>query len=455
MEMARADQDNGEDRTLDRSLGLIEALTIGTGTMIGAGIFVFPGIAAGRAGMAATLSFGLGALIALLVALCTSELATAMPESGGGYYYVSRGFGFFAGTLVGIGQWLGLIFASSFYLAGFGHYFRRIMSMLDLGGGVPVSVLAFSMGVLILVVNLFGTENSGGLQNLIVTSLIVLLLFILGYGMCSVFGVTGEAPESRPFAPRGFFPILTTAALVFTSYLGFAQIATVAGEISKPSVNLPLSMVGGVLLVGSLYVLAVFVSTRLFGASRLAEMGETAMIEVARSLFGTYGAFGMIAAGLLATVSSANASILSSSRAVYALSKDGMVPEWIARVNKRFGTPHYSLIITGALILSFLFIGGLERLAEVASLLHLIMYGLICFALVQFRSRERIEYEPAFRMWGPPILPVIGGVCSFALIGFMNSSSLVLGGLVLVVAAVWYRFRNHFMKRGDRNDDSN
>jgi amino acid permease len=88
-----------DDAELERTLGLVGGLAIGIGTMIGAGIFVFPGIAAGRAGPAAAGSFAIGGVIALLVALPTSELATAMPKSGGGYYFISRGLGTLAGTV--------------------------------------------------------------------------------------------------------------------------------------------------------------------------------------------------------------------------------------------------------------------------------------------------------------------------------------------------------------------
>ena len=109
-----------EDAELERTLGLTGGLAIGIGTMIGAGIFVFPGLAGGRIGTAATVSFAIGGVVALLVALPTSELATAMPKSGGGYYFISRGLGTLAGTVIGLSLWLGLVFATAFYPVGLG-----------------------------------------------------------------------------------------------------------------------------------------------------------------------------------------------------------------------------------------------------------------------------------------------------------------------------------------------
>ncbi len=242
--------------------------------MVGAGIFVFPGLAAGKAGPAAMLSFAIGAVIALLVALPTSELATAMPESGGGYFFVSRALGTLLGCMVGIGQWLGLIFASAFYLIGFGHYLSDLVRELGINLPLPVVGLALGMGILLTGVSVTGTENTGDLQNWIVGSLLAILAGFLGHGGLDALGVFGRQQTPEAFFPYGTMPVLTTAALVFTSYLGFVQIATVAGEIKAPSRNLPRSMIGSVLLVGTLYVLTIFISTSLLGSEQLAEMGK-------------------------------------------------------------------------------------------------------------------------------------------------------------------------------------
>lgn len=423
---------------LERTLGLVEAVAIGTGTMVGAGIFVFPGLAAGEAGPAAILSFAIGAVIALLVALPTSELATAMPQSGGGYYFVSRALGPFFGSVIGIGQWLGLVFASAFYLMGFGHYLADIMQTLGMGASVPVYIVAFITAVLLTGVSITGTENTGDLQNWIVGILLVILAGFLGHGLLGALGVFGAEQIPETFAPFGVMPIFTTAALVFTSYLGFAQIATIAGEIKDPSRNLPRAMVGSVLLVGVLYVLTIFVSTSTLGSERLSGLGETAIVEVARSIFGWFGAAAILTGGLLATLSSANASILSSSRSVYALSRDGLVPEQVRRLSRQFRTPYIALLLAGGPIVGLIFFGRVEVLAEVASLLHLVMYGLICIVLIVLRYRSPAWYQPEFRCPGSPVLPALGALASFGIIAFMDVLSILLGFGVLAVAAVWH-----------------
>lgn len=421
---------------LERTLSLGAALTIGVGTMVGAGIFVFPGIAAGDAGPAATLSFALGALIALLVALPTSELATAIPRSGGAYYFVRTGMGPVWGALVGLSQWLGLIFATAFYLTGFGSYVLRLLARLGLGAGQSSVVVALLAAVALTVLNVSGTENIGRLQNVIVGALLLILSVFLVTGLANAVGIIGAPVPEQPFAPFGIGPIFTTAALIFTSYLGFVQIANVAGEIKQPARNLPLAMVGSVLIVGVLYVGTVYVSTTVIGNQRLGELGQTAIIAVSESLLGQVGAVIILGAGLLATLSSANASILSSSRSVYALGRDGIVPDAAGRISRRFGTPHVSLLVTGALIGGLTLLGRVEILAEVASLLHLLIYALLCVTAWRLRGRE--GYEPSFRAPGYPLLPLLGAVACLGLVAFMEPLSIAIGAAVLGAAGLWY-----------------
>ncbi|OYR58528.1 APC family permease [Halorubrum halodurans] len=434
------DVDTGEGE-LERTIGLSGGLAIGIGTMIGAGIFVFPGLAAENAGPAASLSFAIGGVVALLVALPTSELATAMPRSGGGYFFISRGLGTAPGAVVGIGLWLGLVFASAFYLVGLGSYAGQVF--LEAGIALPVDPavpLGVAFGVGLTALSLLGTENTASLQNAIVAVLLVILTLFLSYGGLDALGVFGaERTPERFLPPGGMLPVLRTAALVFTSYLGFAQVATVAGDITEPSRNLPLAMVASVLVVGVFYVVTVLVATSAFGSARLGEFGETAMVEVARAFVGRPGAIAIVVAGLLATFSSANASILSASRAVYAVSRDDLVPEAASRINLRYGTPHVALGLAGGPIVVLAATGRVELLAEVASFLHLVMYGLICVALIRLRRARPDWYAPSFRCPAGFAVAGCGALASVALIAFMRPASIGIGVAVMVAAYGWYR----------------
>ena len=449
-----------EGSELERTIGLPGGLTIGIGTMIGAGIFVFPGLAAGNAGPAASASFTIGAVVALLVALPTSELATAMPKSGGGYYFISRGLGALFGAIVGLSLWLGLVFATAFYLVGFGEYAVAVLVEIGLprpptfGPVSTVAILGIVFGVALTALSVFGTENTTKLQNAIVSLLLGILVVFLGAGILDALGIFGAESTPETYAPFGVAPVLSTAALVFTSYLGFAQIATVAGEMKDPSRNLPLAMVGSVVVVGALYVITILVATSAFSSNELGSFGETAIVEVARSYLGFGGAVAILIAGLLATVSSANASILSASRALYAVSRDRLVPQSVSKVNLKYGTPHISLALVGGPTVFLVSTGQTELLAEVASFLHLIMYGLICITLIALRQRSPDWYDPSFRVPGYPVVPILGAGASFAMIAFMQPTSRIIGLFVMVAAAGWYFFyaRDVTLKGGPQNE---
>lgn len=423
---------------LERSLGLPSALSIGVGTMVGAGIFIFPGLAAGAAGPAAALSFALGAVVALLVALPASELATAMPHSGGAYHFVSRGLGDAWGAVVGIGQWTGLVFAAAFYLVGAGHYVAEVAATTGIAGDLPAPWIGFGVALVLALVSLVGTRGSGLLQNATVLLLLVILSTFLGWAGLQALGlVDGAVALPEAVAPFGVLPVFTTAATVFTSYLGFVQIAAVAGEIEDPGRTIPRAMLGSVVVVGVLYVATLLMATAVLDPSRLGELGETAMVEVASTLAGPLGAAAFLLAGVLATVSSANASILSSSRSVFALGRDGVVPEAAGAVNERFRTPHVAILMAAVPMAALTLFGGLDLLAEVASLLHLVLYGLLCFALVALRRRRPEGYEPVFRCPGYPWVPVTGGLASFGLIALMQPLSQLVGAGILALAWLW------------------
>ncbi len=435
----------GETETqLERTLGLKEALMIGVGTMVGAGIFVLPGGAAALAGPASSAAFVIAGVIAVLTALSASELATAMPASGGPYHFINRGLGPLFGSIAGLGNWLGLAFATAFYAVGFGNYVSPLAASLELNLGV-VAALPLSgpqIGGLVaagafILVNYLSTDGTGALQNVIV----IVLLGILG--LFIALGATqADLRTLRPFFPEGAGAILPTTALVFVSYLGFAQVATVAGEIKNPSKNLPRAMVGGVVLVTAIYAVSMLILLGVVPLDAIAGEG-TAIAIGAREVFGALGVgvvgVGLLTfGGLLATASSANASVLSASRINYAMGRDRLVDPWLSAIHDRFSTPYRSILVTGALILVFIVAGQVNALAKAGSVLHLLVYGLLNVSLIVFRETEAMGYDPGFEVPLYPIVPVSGALLSFALIGFMDLRQILLAGVLVVGGVVWY-----------------
>jgi amino acid transporter/nucleotide-binding universal stress UspA family protein len=452
-----------EDQELAKDLGPLAALTIGVGTMIGAGIFVLPGEAIARAGSFAILSFVIGGGIALFTALSASELGTAMPRSGGAYFYVNEALGPLFGSIAGWANWLGLAFASAFYMVGFGEYVVDIAGLADgfivAGFTVPwikfIGLLAASLFVL---VNYIGAKETGRLQNVIVVILVLIL------GVFTVYGATRADPANIP-GSKGLTPMLETTGLIFVSYLGFVQITSVAEEIKEPGKNLPRAIIGSVVIVTIIYALVLVVMTATVDPGFIQEQSEAnniAVVEVARLLMGPIGAGAMLFGGLLATASSANASIMASSRINFAMGRDKIVTPDLNEIHPKFGTPYRSIALTGSFILLFIVAAPINTLASIGSFLHLVIYGLLNIALVVMREADAVDYEPSFTVPFYPFTPIIGGVLSFGLIYYIDSVPRLIGGGIVLFAAAWYLLyaRSRTQKQGllseyilDRSDE--
>jgi amino acid transporter/nucleotide-binding universal stress UspA family protein len=426
------------DEELAKDLGPLAALTIGVGTMIGAGIFVLPRQAISDAGSLAVGSFLLGGAIALLTALSASELGTAMPKSGGAYYYVNHALGPLFGSVAGWSNWLGLAFASAFYMVGFGRYIQNILGLADgfVLGPVTISsvkLVALIGAALFIAVNYVGAKETGRLQNIIVVILVAIL------GVFTAFGALQAEPTNLP-ASQGFGPMLTTTGIIFVSYLGFVQITSVAEEIKDPGRNLPRAVIGSVLLVTVIYALVLLVMSAAVDPGFIQALSEDkiAVVEVARVLIGPVGAIALLTGGLLATASSANASILASSRINFAMGRDNIVTPDLNEIHPRFATPYRSIAITGGLILLFIVGGTVETLATLGSVLHLIIYGLLNVALIVMREADVAEYNPDYEVPLYPFTPILGMLTSFALIAFISQIIIALSLALVVGAILWY-----------------
>lgn len=181
-----------------------------------------------------------------------------------------------------------------------------------------------------------------------------------------------------------------------------------------------------------------FVAASTFAPAVLLELGETAAVEVARTYLGIAGAVAILVAGFLATLSSANASLLGGSRTLYALSRDELVPAMAGRLSQRYGTPHIALTFVGGIAVGLVVAGRIEGLAEVASFLHLVMYGCICLTHLELWRSDPEWYEPTFQCPGTPYGPVGGTLASVGLIAFMQPLSQVVGIVVIGFGVAWY-----------------
>lgn len=414
-----------EQHTLLRQLGFWDALTIGVGTMIGAGIFLLSGVAVSLTGPAAIFSYLAAGLVCVITAASTAELATGMPTSGGDYYFVSRALGPAFGAISGIGIWLSLTFAIAFYLFGLGEYVAQFTPLTPFWG-------AFAGGVLLVTLNIIGAKESGRLQVVI-----VLILFVILGAFSGLAAFEIEAENFTPFFPFGTTPIASTTALVFVSFLGFVKIAAVAEEIKDPARNLPRTLIGSVLVVTVLYVVIVLVIAGLFSQSTIGAVRDP-LTAAARALLGSFGAGVIIFAGLLATLSSANASIFAASRINLAMARDRMVPNWLAAIHPTRLTPYRAILVTGGLTLMLLLIENLETLAKTASVLQLYSYAALNVGCAFLRAAQPDWYRPSYRTPGAPFVQLFAALACLGIVAYSGPfAQVALVGLILFSLG-WY-----------------
>ena len=423
--------------TLATDLGVGTALTVGIGTMIGAGVFVLPGLVATDVGPLVVVAFFLAGCLAFINGLSVSELGTAFPAAGGAYHWVTRGLGPLFGSVAGFSDWLGLAVASSFYSLGFGIYLGTVfplppieIPLLNLGLS-SAQLGAMLAGTLFVGLNYLGFKGTGRLQIVVVTALVgILLVFVvdgawrIGFDAVEVFDISSV---------DGLFGAV---AVVFISYLGYAKIATLGEELHDPDRTVPIAVIGSVVFVTVLYTALTTLVAFQIDLDALAG-DQPAVLLIAEVAFGPVGIALMTVAGLLATATSTNFSVLASARITFAMGRQRLVGEWLNKLHPRFATPYRSLQVTGLLILGFILIDDLVLLAKTASAFHLVGYGLLNVALIVFRE-SNVDYEPAFRVPLYPVTPIVGAVCSFGLLAFMGSTVLWLTALLIVGSVVWY-----------------
>lgn len=412
---------------LGRSLGFFETFAIGTGTMIGAGIFILPAIALSEAGPACIISFLIGGLISTATAISVAELATGMPKAGGSYFFISRAMGASFGAIIGLGAWLALVFKGSFALVGLADYFFVFYP-------IPVLIISIVAGLILILINYRGARSSGSLQNIIVLFLLIILTIFIIQGSFML-----DTAKFSPFMPFGYTSIFATTGLIFISYLGITQLAAISEEVKDPAKNLPRALIASVVTVTLIYtaVMIVISGTLTFEQSINT---HTPLVDVAVMLDGTLGKIMIVLAGLFATISTANAAILSSSRFPFAMARDRLIPEWFVKIHNKHETPHRAIVVSGMIMILLLLIFNVEQLAKLGSVFNILIYVLINISVIILRKRSLKGYKPAFTDPFYPYTQIIGIVGSLALLPLMGFLPVLFTIFVVFVGATWYKY---------------
>ncbi len=417
-----------KEHVLERGLGLTSIVAISMGAMIGSGIFILPGIAMAEAGPAVILAFIIAGLLVLPAALSIAELGTAMPEAGGDYVFIERGLGPGAGTIAGLGTWLMLMFKGGLALIGGMFYLSAIMSIPS------VEAVAVIIGTILIAVNVFGVKQTGGLQVVMVVVMIIILGLFVSFSLLRV-----ESTNFQPFFDGGFNGLISATVMVLISYGGVTKVAAVAEEIKNPGRNLPLGLLLSLIVTTALYGLIVYVLVGLVDGETLAG-SNVPMVDAVEPYFGTFGIVLIVVAAMLALISTANAGILTASRYPFALSRDKLIPEFFARVSKKFHTPVTAILITGGAMLLIILLLPVEEIAKTAGAFQIVVYILVNIALIAFRSRKPIWYKPEFKSPLYPWVQIFGIVSGIALLSQMDVLPLVGGVGIVIFGLLWFFF---------------
>lgn len=416
-----------------RTLGLVAVFSIASGAMISSGLFVLPAVIYAKAGTGVVAAYLLAGMMMLPSLLAKAELATAMPKSGGTYFFVERSLGSLLGSFAGFAGWFSIALKGAFALVGIGTFWTFINP-----DATPFTFKMIALGFVAVftLVNLFGVHGSAKFQVIMVAALLIILGAYIIAG-----GVKSQPVNMNTFIPKSLNGLLPIVGMVFVSFGGLTKVAAVAHEVKDPGKTLPRSMFLSFFTVITIYVLGIGVTTALLDAETF---GRTLapLAEGAAVIAGRPGAIVLAVAALIAFATTANAAILSASQNPAAMAQDGLLPGWLGKISTK-GVPIPAILVTGAFMALVILTLDLPDLVKAASTMKLILFLLVNFSLILMRESRIVSYRPLYKAPLYPILPIIGILLSCLLIYTMGVLSLILSAGFFVITTVWvilYRY---------------
>ncbi len=414
------DQNN---KGLLRTLTLKDAVGVGLGAIIGAGIFVVTGIAAGVSGPAFLIGLLVAGFIAAFNGLSSAQLAAIYPDSGGTYEYgyklINPVFGFSAGWMFLISK----LAAGGVVAIGFGSYFYQLV---PIGSPLTLSVTAV---VFLTIINCFGIKKAGLLNLVIVTVTIISLLHLVFSGLPKV-----NPYNFKPFAPFGILGIAEAAALLFFAFTGYARIATLAEEVAEPKKTIPKAIIITIITSILLYAAVSVVAIGVIGAENMADSKSPLQIA-AKSLTTPAINTVIIIGASTAMLGVLLSQILGISRMMLAMGRRNDLPPSFQTIHNRYRVPHLGIVITGLIILLLTIFGTFEFVVRAATFTILLYYSITNIAALKQPRKEQIYGR---------IIPICG------LIGCLTMSvslpfNVIISGIGLLIIGFMIRFLFHKM----------
>jgi APA family basic amino acid/polyamine antiporter len=430
-EDAEGGGESGSVGALRKRLSARHLIGFGIGVVIGTGIFTLTGIQArNTAGPAVVISFAIAGVVALLAALCYAELAAAVPTAGSAYSYAYATTGEMLAWIIGWDLFLEFALGAAVVARGWSGY---IGNLLDLptsmfGEDSTVNLGAVFIVVVLTAVAVLGIKESARFTGALVIIKVAVCVFVIVAGAWYVRGanLTPFVPPSEPTqgagglkqtliqavagidpAAFGIGGVLTAAAVVFFSYTGFEAVANLSEETRKPSRDLPLGLLG---TLGLATVLYIGVSLVVVGMVHYDKIDEGAPIADAFDQVGLGWASSLVSIAAVAGLTSVIlVDLVTVSRIGFAMGRDGLLPQSVAKVSPRTGTPVRMTLLYAAVVLVLAALIPLSTLADLVSIGTLFAFVLVSAAVPVLR-RTRPDMPRPFRVPLSPVLPIISAL---------------------------------------------
>jgi basic amino acid/polyamine antiporter, APA family len=455
-----------ERSELKRTLGPVNLVLLGIGCIIGAGIFVRTGNAAAlHAGPAVLLSFVLAGIVCALAGLCYAELSSTLPVSGSAYTYSYTTLGEFAAWIMGALLLLEYGLAASVVAVGWSGY---VVSLLgDFGLVIPpeftgpmnhettlkdgttlttlFNVPAFLVTLILAGLLTLGVSESAKVNNVIVAIKVsVIVAFIIIGGWKVLTNLPELSKNWVPFIPPnegdgkfGMEGVVRAASIVFFAYIGFEAVSTAGQEAKDPKKDMPIGIIGSLVVCTVLYMLVATVLTLMVNYKDL-NVPDPVAVAV-DSLGPQWAWFAMtIKAGAIIGLTSVILVLMyGQTRIFYAMARDGLLPNVFATVHKTFKTPWINTIVVGVMVALAAGMFDINTLGDVTSVGTLAAFAIVCLSVIWLRQ-TRPDLPRGFKVPLYPVLPVIGILSCLFLIESVEKKVLIFFGWFLLGAIVVY-----------------
>lgn len=436
---------------LKRTMGMWALLFFSVGSIIGSGIFVILGVAIPKAGPAVLLSFVLAAVAALFSALSYAELASAIPASGSSYSYAYVTLGELVAWVVGWMLMLEYGVSVAAVAVGWGEYLNQFLSAFGIalpdaiaqppGSGGVFNVPALIVVLLCTFLLIRGASESARWNSIMVLLKIAILLFF-----CIVAFTAFDGSNLTPFLPLGLAGVTAAAGQVFFSYIGFDAASTAGEEAKNPKRDLPIAIIGSLIVVTVLYLL---VTLAALGAQNwqtdAGSSSEAVLSTIADTATGGTWAGTLIAVGAIISIFSVVlVTLYGQTRILFAMGRDGLLPKTFTKVSARTQTPVFNTIIVGAIIAIPASFVSLGQLAEATSIGTLGAFAVVNVGVIVLR-RRRPDLPRGFKTPLFPLMPILGILLIIVIVaGLSPITWLVFAIWMLVGLAVYFGYsRRH------------